>query len=144
MTDDEHTGWTERRTGLEPMTRERCWELLAAATIGRVGVLAGQEPLVLPINFAVDGERIVFRTGAGTKFHAMVGGQPISVEIDGVDEMYHSGWSVLAVGRALEVTDEAECAHLASTVRLRPWAGGDKAHWMTLTPSRVTGRRLVT
>ena len=135
-------GWTERRTGLEPMTGEECWACLREATLGRVGVLAGREPLVLPVNFAVDGERIVFRTGVGTKFHAMVQGQPISVEIDGVDETYHHGWSVLAVGRAEEVTDTAELQRLASRVRLRPWAGGDKAHWMVLDPDRVTGRRI--
>lgn len=124
------------------MSREECWAKLEEATLGRVGVLAGQEPLVLPINLAVDGERIVFRTGAGTKFHALVHGQPISVEIDGVDATYHHGWSVLAVGRAEEVTDAVDIQRLAETVKLRPWAGGDKTHWIVLEPDRVTGRRI--
>ena len=26
---------------------------------------------------------------------------------------------------------------------VQPWAGGAKEHWMRLTPSRITGRRLV-
>jgi nitroimidazol reductase NimA-like FMN-containing flavoprotein (pyridoxamine 5'-phosphate oxidase superfamily) len=142
MSDDGSMGWTQRRTGLEPMSRDEWWVRLGEASLGRVGVLAGQEPLVLPINLAVDGDRIVFRTGAGTKFHAMVSGRPISVEIDGVDETYHHGWSVLAVGRAEEVTDDLEVARLAATVKLRPWAGGDKTHWMVLDPDRVTGRRI--
>ncbi|MEL7210103.1 MAG: pyridoxamine 5'-phosphate oxidase family protein, partial [Actinomycetota bacterium] len=93
-------GWTELRTGLEPIDADECWLRLSEATIGRVGVVSGQEPLVLPINFAVDGERLVFRTGAGTKFHAIVHDSPISIEVDGFDEVYHSGWSVLAIGRA--------------------------------------------
>jgi nitroimidazol reductase NimA-like FMN-containing flavoprotein (pyridoxamine 5'-phosphate oxidase superfamily) len=136
-------GWTQRRTGLEPMTRDACWARLRAGTLGRIGVVSGREPLVLPVNYAVDGDRLVFRTGAGTKFHAMVVGNPISLEIDDADDVYHTGWSVLAVGTAHEVTDPAELDRLVRTVRMRPWAEGDKSHWMVLAPDRVTGRELV-
>lgn len=142
MTDDA-TGWLEDRTGLGAMTEEECWAHLGESTIGRVGVVAGQEPLVLPVNYAVDGRRLVFRTGAGTKFHAVVHDAVLALEIDGVDERYHLGWSVLAVGRSAEVVDPDELARLVEEVPLRPWAGGDKSHWVTITPSRVTGRKLV-
>lgn len=140
---EDRGGWIEQRTGLEAMSREQCWARLAEEGLGRIGVVAGREPLVLPVNYAVDGERIVFRTGAGTKFHALVNDAPLALEIDGVDERYHGGWSVLAVGTAVEVTDLDEIARLAREVPLRPWAGGDKSHWVRLTPTRVTGRRLV-
>ena len=125
------------------MSDAECWSKLAAATIGRVGVVAGREPLVLPVNFAVDGNRLVFRTGAGTKFHAVVHDAVLALEIDEVDERYHIGWSVLAVGQAHEVVAPEEISRLADELPLRPWAGGDKSHWVVLTPSRVTGRKLV-
>jgi nitroimidazol reductase NimA-like FMN-containing flavoprotein (pyridoxamine 5'-phosphate oxidase superfamily) len=143
MTDDETTGWLEPRTGLGALSEDECWERLAAAAIGRVGVIAGREPLVLPVNFALDGRRIVFRTGAGTKFHAVVHDAVLALEIDEVDESYHMGWSVLAVGQAREVVDADEIARLTRELPLRPWAGGDKSHWVVMTPSRVTGRSLV-
>jgi nitroimidazol reductase NimA-like FMN-containing flavoprotein (pyridoxamine 5'-phosphate oxidase superfamily) len=140
---DDTTGWLEQRTGLGAMTESECWTRLSEATIGRIGVVAGQEPLVLPVNFAVDRERIVFRTGAGTKFHAVVNDAVLALEIDGVDEQYHLGWSVLVVGRSEEVVDSEELTRLVAEVPLRPWAGGDKSHWVALNPSRVTGRKLV-
>jgi nitroimidazol reductase NimA-like FMN-containing flavoprotein (pyridoxamine 5'-phosphate oxidase superfamily) len=125
------------------MTEAECWEHLGATTVGRIGVVAGREPLVLPVNYALDGDRIVFRTGAGTKFHAVIHDALLALEIDEVDEDFHMGWSVLAVGHAREVDDPAEVTRLTRDVALRPWAGGDKSHWIVLTPSRVTGRRLV-
>jgi nitroimidazol reductase NimA-like FMN-containing flavoprotein (pyridoxamine 5'-phosphate oxidase superfamily) len=140
---DDTSGWLEERTGLGAMSEHECWTRLAEAAIGRIGVIAGQEPLVLPVNFAVDRDRIVFRTGAGTKFHAVVHEAVLALEIDGIDERYHLGWSVLMVGRSAEVVDPDELARLAAEVPLRPWAGGDKSHWVALTPSRVTGRKLV-
>jgi hypothetical protein len=143
VADDDTTGWLEPRTGLGAMSEDECWDRLAAATIGRIGVIAGREPLVLPVNFALDGERIVFRTGAGTKFHAVVHDAVLALEIDEVDESYHMGWSVLAVGQAQEVVDADEIARLTRELPLRPWAGGDKSHWVVVTPSRVTGRKLV-
>jgi hypothetical protein len=141
--DDDTTGWLEPRTGLGAMQEAECWERLGETMIGRIGVVAGREPLVLPVNFALDGDRIVFRTGAGTKFHAVVHDAVLALEIDEVDEDYHLGWSVLAVGQAREVEDPAEIARLSRDLPLRPWAGGDKSHWIVLTPSRVTGRKLV-
>ena len=58
------------RNGLEVLDRDECLRLLAFATIGRVGFTSGALPAVLPVNFHLDGERILVRTGRGSKLDA--------------------------------------------------------------------------
>jgi nitroimidazol reductase NimA-like FMN-containing flavoprotein (pyridoxamine 5'-phosphate oxidase superfamily) len=47
--------------------REECLRLLAGDEIGRLAVVAGKTPIVTPVNYALDGESVVFRTDPGTK-----------------------------------------------------------------------------
>lgn len=122
--------------------RRECLELLRAHEYGRLGVVVGTQPVVLPVNYAMDGERPVFRTGAGGKFGAMVRGAKVALEIDEVDVDDHSGWSVLVEGRAEEVVAAAELERLAAECPLLPWAEGDRSHWMMIVASRIGGRRV--
>ena len=48
----------------EPMELSygKCRELLAAGVFGRVGVCTPQKPVILPVNYSVVGEAIIFRT----------------------------------------------------------------------------------
>ena len=53
------------RTWLEHLNPGRCWELLASVPVGRVGVINDSAPEIYPVNHAVDGQTIVFRTDPG-------------------------------------------------------------------------------
>jgi nitroimidazol reductase NimA-like FMN-containing flavoprotein (pyridoxamine 5'-phosphate oxidase superfamily) len=122
---------------LSELTREECFALLATQVVGRLAVAApGEAPLVLPVNFVIDGEAIVFRSDAGTKLH-LLSGNPVSFGVDAVDPNRHGGWSVLASGRAVEV-GTWEIGHLV----VETWAGGDRRRWVRLSVDQVTGRRL--
>ena len=46
---------------------EECWRLLASTELGRIATSAGASIDIFPVNYAVDGESIVFRTAPGTK-----------------------------------------------------------------------------
>ncbi len=131
----------DSRTGLEILSREECVALLERATIGRVAIVTTDgRPLVFPVNFAVDVGVIVFRTDTGTKLHGARRG-PIAFECDGIDLIYHTGWSVLATGLAEEVVNPAELARL-SRLPLGPWCPGAKSTWLRLRPRMLTGRRI--
>jgi nitroimidazol reductase NimA-like FMN-containing flavoprotein (pyridoxamine 5'-phosphate oxidase superfamily) len=133
----------DRRGELEVIFRDECFELLAGRDYGRLGLVDGGQPVVLPINYALDGERIVFRTGGGSgKFDALVRGAPAALEIDEIDPATHSGWSVLATGRVSEVRSTLERERLRRECSLLPWAPGDRSHWMVMPATRVTGRRI--
>lgn len=54
------------RNGLEILRAEECHQLLSSAAVGRVGVTMGALPTVLPVNFLIDNDRILVRSGKGT------------------------------------------------------------------------------
>ena len=121
-------------TTLEPLTREECLELLATASVGRVAVaLPGGAPLVLPVNFVLDGEVVVFRSDPGSKLDALRE-HPASFQVDSIDPLHRTGWSVLIQGFAYETSP--------ADVELEPWDAGPKAHWVRIFPGGITGRRI--
>ena len=52
--------------GLETLPFHVCLRLLASVPIGRVGFYADGEVVLLPVNHAVDGQDVVFRTASGS------------------------------------------------------------------------------
>lgn len=119
------------------LSRKQCFGLLASQPIGRLAATnPGGPPLVVPVNFVLDGEVIVFRTDPGLKLQLLENG-PISFQVDFVDPYHHTGWSVLATGLAAEAS-YWEVSHLA----LESWSAGLKRHWVRLVVTEVTGRSL--
>ena len=84
---------------------EACRTLLATHHFGRLGVTIGHQPMVFPVNYALDGESIVFRIDEGSKLRGAVG-RRVAFEIDGIDQFSHTGWSVIVVGDALVAPDD--------------------------------------
>ena len=74
----------DNRSGFEVLDRRECLRLLAGEDVGRVGVVEAGSPLVLPVNFGMDGDIIVFRTGPGTKL-SEARGHPACFEVDHFD-----------------------------------------------------------
>ncbi len=129
------------RTWMEHLSPRTCWELVSGAAVGRVGVLVDSAPEIYPINYAVDGETIVFRTDPGTKLRAVDRSPSVCFEVDQVDPEDRSGWSVLIKGRATELTSAADLL-TASELPLHFWTSGDKSRWVRIVPAEITGRRI--
>jgi nitroimidazol reductase NimA-like FMN-containing flavoprotein (pyridoxamine 5'-phosphate oxidase superfamily) len=129
---------------LEWIERDECLRLLASQEVGRIALANWDTPLIFPVNYCLDGETIVFRTDPGTKLKRGYATRA-SFEVDAVNPVRRDGWSVVVVGRLEEVINDGSgaLAHL-QTLPITPWAGGDKAHWMRLTPDRITVRRIRT
>ena len=72
---------------LNQIPREECLALLRSEVIARVAVADfNAPPLIVPVNYVMDGDAPVFRTDYGTKFRlAVLRETPVSFEIDGVD-----------------------------------------------------------
>ncbi|MGW5345629.1 hypothetical protein [Streptomyces sp. NPDC004050] len=85
----------------------------------------------------------VGRIAVSTAVTARAAGTEAAFEIDQTDDVTSEGRSVLAVGALVAVTDAAELRHLGAAARSQPWVGGERTHWMRLTPVRLTGRRVV-
>jgi hypothetical protein len=126
---------------LETIERDDCVHLLTAHGLGRLAIVTNAQPMIVPVNYAMDGDRVVFRTDVGGKLSAAAVGQLVAFEIDGYDRMYHEGWSVVVVGAAEQVHDDDEVTRLES-LPVGPWAPGPHAHWVRIRPSAITGRRI--
>ena len=124
------------------LTEPECWELLAHADIGRLGVVLGQYPLIFPVNYALDGDRVTFRTAPGTKFAAAQHSR-VSFQVDHVDPRRHTGWSVLVLG-TIAVPDHNDPSTVRRLERLgiNPLASGDKPVWAQVNPEKISGRRV--
>jgi nitroimidazol reductase NimA-like FMN-containing flavoprotein (pyridoxamine 5'-phosphate oxidase superfamily) len=129
-------------SGLAIMAPEDCYDRLRHAHVGRLGFMDEGEVVILPVNIALDGRSIVFRTGIGAKLSSAVMAKPVCVEIDDWDDFEHTGWSVLARGVAAEVLDDDRIARLV-TLPVRPWTNPEvRDHWVSVTVQEITGRRI--
>lgn len=97
--------------------------------------------MVLPVNFLLDADRILVRTGRGTKMDAALRGAVVAFEVDDFDSMDHSGWSVAVTGLASEVSQPAD----QEAVRQMPiarWAPRGEAAVMAISTEIISGRRI--
>jgi nitroimidazol reductase NimA-like FMN-containing flavoprotein (pyridoxamine 5'-phosphate oxidase superfamily) len=127
--------------GLVVLDRDDCLRLLGTATLGRVGISSGALPVVLPVNFRLVGDRIVFRTSSGTKLQAATRGAVVAFEVDSIEPFSHTGWSVCVTGLATAITDPAEIEQLRRA-HVPRWARSSDDHFVTISTDMVSGRRL--
>ncbi|MDX2648273.1 pyridoxamine 5'-phosphate oxidase family protein [Streptomyces sp. PA03-1a] len=139
-------GGPAARPVLQRLSEQECWERLGTHGIGRVAHApepdTGDEPPVLvPVNFLVDGRTVVYRTDpAGAA--AVASGTKLAFETDHVDETSRVGWSVLVAGIADRITDAAVVESLARRPGAEPWAGGTRELWIRVVPREVSGRAI--
>jgi nitroimidazol reductase NimA-like FMN-containing flavoprotein (pyridoxamine 5'-phosphate oxidase superfamily) len=124
---------------LRTLSPAECLGLLEAGGIGRVGFASTDGIKMLPVNFAVTGKAILFRTAPDTLLAVHADG-PVSFEADHLDQAHREGWSVLVHGHAHTVTDEREVKHLEDRTHLEPWADGARNVYVRITPTRISGR----
>ena len=129
---------------LEDIARHECLELMRTQSVGRIAVIDGYHPFVVPVNYVMAGEHIVFRSGVGTKLD-ILRRRPVGFEVDHIDAADRTGWSVYVIGVAREVDVEfaADLLRRMPGPMPEPWAGGDRNHLVQLVPQRVTGRRIL-
>ncbi len=127
---------------MEELDEAECLQLLASTTVGRVGFVVEDRPIVLPVNYAVDGRTVVFRTGEGTVLNRAAL-QMIAFEVDKIDDATHSGWSVLAQGVAQDVGTAIDTrSEQLRQLALVTWAPDRRDRCFRLDADTLTGRRL--
>ncbi|MGW7459463.1 helix-turn-helix domain-containing protein [Streptomyces sp. NPDC054797] len=135
-------GTSMRDSQLIALSETECRRLLSTHGVGRVAIATPEGPAIFPVNYVVAGSEIAFRT-SGEGLLAGAAGTEVAFEVDHIDDAMRQGWSVLAAGEASGVTDGESVQRLDAVARSLPWAGGPRTHWMTVAPTRITGRRVV-
>ncbi len=115
-----------RRPGRASYDRALAHAILDEALVAAVGFIDHDQPFVIPMAFARDGERLLLHAASSSRFHRVLGsGAPICVTVTLLDglvlarsAMHHSlnYRSVVVLGRAEEVTGEQD--KLAALARL--------------------------
>ncbi|MFI2368071.1 DUF1918 domain-containing protein [Streptomyces sp. NPDC018833] len=126
---------------LRDLAPDECRARLSTHGVGRIAVSTPDGPAVVPVNYEVIDDAIAFRTAPDSVPSAAVG-TDVAFEVDHVDEAMSQGWSVLAVGPARVVTDPDAVRRLADRAHNKPWAGGEREMWVSIQPTRLTGRRI--
>jgi hypothetical protein len=128
----------------EELSEEVCRHLLGSEEVGRLAFVGDDGwPVVLPLNFALEGDVIVLRTDSDSVV-VDVPGRPVAFEVEHLAPVYRGGWSVLVrgVGRELGVVDrpdDVEERHGS----VKPWAPGHKTHRLGIEIDHLSGRRIV-
>jgi hypothetical protein len=80
------------------------------------------------------GDTILFRTHPGTKLDALRR-RPAAFQVDSIDEVHRTGWTVLVQGVAHEASP-----HDLAGAEPDPWAEAGP-HWIQVVPRFISGRR---
>jgi uncharacterized protein len=107
---------------LDTLPEAECRALLRSMPVGRVSYSDRALPVVVPVNFAVDGPDVVIRTARRSRLAAASRGTVIAFEVDDIDLATRSGWSVVMTCRIELVEDLAEIGRLEE-LGLESWAG---------------------
>lgn len=122
---------------IHDMAESECWEALRSHEFGRMAYHLVDEVSIVPLNYAVDGERLIFRTAPGSKLLGVVMNTDVAFEID--DFSGDVAWSVIAHGCA-RVLDGEE-ARAADNLPLRPWVDTPKYNVVAIEVNEISGRR---
>jgi nitroimidazol reductase NimA-like FMN-containing flavoprotein (pyridoxamine 5'-phosphate oxidase superfamily) len=124
--------------GLLILSRAECLRLLQPGGVGCIGLPDRGAPLLRPVNFALQGDALVIRTGHGRIMEAAQRTDPASLESQAIDPLEHTGWSVIVTGKLAELPTDAVTLGLP----LRAWASGRKDRFVALTLDEVSGLRI--
>ncbi len=116
-----------------PLSAQECRQLLAGRDLGRVAWATPGGIVVLPVSYVLQGERIVFRTAAGSLLSGLAEPQPVGFEIDDLDPETQTGWSVLVQGTSAPGDPD-------DGIDTHPWAPGARRVAVVIEPLAYSGR----
>lgn len=131
---------------VEELDEAECLRLASQEVIGRIAFSGRYDLTVLPVNYRVVDGAVVFRTaqdsltGADLRTGIADADYRVAFEIDHLDQGTHEGWSVLIQGPAHHL--DAGPGEAETAAGIESWAGGEKDHFIRITPARITGRRI--
>jgi nitroimidazol reductase NimA-like FMN-containing flavoprotein (pyridoxamine 5'-phosphate oxidase superfamily) len=118
-----------------------CRRLLISTSFGRLGYSAADEQRIVPMNYVIAEEHLVFRTSSENEVARFAPDRQVAFEVDKIDEFLQSGWSVLVSGTAEELP-RASLRAMDVGETPEPWAAGVRSLYLRIPLARITGRRV--
>jgi transcriptional regulator with XRE-family HTH domain len=126
---------------LTVLDRAQCEDLVRPGGIGRAVFRVSGHPVALPVNFRMLDGDVVFRSSEDGSVSRIAADEPVSFEVDRLDDAMSEGWSVLAEGTMRRVHDPDELRQVEA-LGIEPWAGGALPAYFRLGVRTLTGRRI--
>jgi nitroimidazol reductase NimA-like FMN-containing flavoprotein (pyridoxamine 5'-phosphate oxidase superfamily) len=132
----------DQRSRGEQLTRAECLEILGRHGLGRLAVAESGQPDIFPVNYAMDGDRVVFRSFEGTKLdHASL--DRVAFEVEEFEGDGVTACSVVVKGTAREITDAIDAAsERERKLDVPSWVSSQEMHWVRIVPTEITGRQV--
>lgn len=127
---------------LRELSYAECRSLLVRQRAGRVAVATADGPHIIPINYSVVDESIVFRTTPFSVLATYGRNAKLAFEVDHFEDEHQLGWSVVARGRADVVSDPEELNRIRKVCAPLPWADGARNLYFRLDWKELSGRAL--
>lgn len=127
---------------LRELTSKQCWGYLEGQVIGRVGWNTLDGPEILPVNYVVHKETVIFRTAAYGPMAELHDPRRVVFQIDAFDADQRTGWSVVVHGTARAVRHPEALVEVWAADPPEPWAEGNRHLIIAITPARVSGREI--
>jgi hypothetical protein len=129
--------------GLRVIGFDECLERLRTARVGRLAFVHTGEPVVFPVNHAIDGVDVVFRTSWGSKLQVAEASGVVAYEVDGYDIASETGWSVVVKGTSQLVYESVDTDRY-DQLGLRTWVDVKGiGFWVRIRPVEITGREVI-
>jgi nitroimidazol reductase NimA-like FMN-containing flavoprotein (pyridoxamine 5'-phosphate oxidase superfamily) len=122
---------------VQTLTGDQCLSRLSGKRIGRVSVSKDALPIIVPVDYARDGNSIVFRARQHSMLAAACDKAVIAFEVDEFSTSSASGWSVQVVGMATLLA-AGERGH-ALTLGLPDLVGDTGQEFVRLRLGRISG-----
>jgi len=125
---------------LRELSYAECRALLVRERAGRVAVSTPDGPHIIPLNYSVVDESIIFRTTPFSVLATYGRNTKLAFEVDHFHDALQLGWSVVARGRADVVTDPTEIGRIRKISAPLPWADGARNLFFRLDWKELSGR----
>jgi hypothetical protein len=121
----------------DALSERECWELLATASVGRLALSVRALPLIVPVQYYLDGHRLAVCLGHHELPERALDETVIAFAADSIDPATRSGWSVQVQGRSaiprgLRIDTDCDWPAAAQVVEIEP--ARISGHWMHLCP----------
>ena len=116
------------------LPEQECWELLAAASVGRLALSVRALPVILPAQYYLDGRRLVVCLGHHGLPERALDETVVAFAADSIDPVTRSGWLVQVQGRSViprGLRIDTDCGWPAS-----------RAQVVQIEPGRISGQRM--
>ncbi|MFF7633047.1 pyridoxamine 5'-phosphate oxidase family protein [Kitasatospora sp. NPDC008050] len=128
----------DARLMITRLTEQECWEVLGARNVGYLGYLDRLDAWAVPMDYLVDGRRLVYRASPAGPLAAAAGASAV-LESEGTSPDLRHCWNVLAAGPTTDLAEADLTPDLRTRMAVESGAGES---WMCLTVTRIMGRKV--